>query len=108
MQFHIAKTLSVMMALVVAAAALNAQDGVLGNGNGNGNGKGKGKGGGGNNKVTICHKNRHTITVSQNAVPAHQAHGDSIGACDVTPSTGSGKGKGGLRPDGGIVSTQEN
>ncbi|MCB0016483.1 MAG: FecR domain-containing protein [Anaerolineales bacterium] len=35
----------------------------------------------GGGRVTICHKGRNTITVSANAVPAHQAHGDTIGAC---------------------------
>jgi len=41
-----------------------------------------------NEKVTICHippgnpGNAHSITVSVNAVPAHLAHGDSLGACD--------------------------
>ena len=38
-------------------------------------------------KVTVCHrtkskKNPHlTITISQNALPAHLAHGDTVGAC---------------------------
>ena len=38
-------------------------------------------------KVTICHvppgnpANAHTITISANAWPAHQAHGDQLGAC---------------------------
>jgi hypothetical protein len=38
-------------------------------------------------KVKICHippgnpDNAHTITVSQNAVDAHLAHGDTLGAC---------------------------
>ena len=35
-------------------------------------------------KVTICHRQgnggSHTITVSPNAVPAHQQHGDTLGA----------------------------
>jgi len=31
-------------------------------------------------KVLICH-NRHTIQVSQSAVPAHLAHGDRLGVC---------------------------
>ena len=40
-------------------------------------------------RVTICHvppgnpNNRHTITVSASAVPAHLAHGDSLGPCAV-------------------------
>lgn len=39
-------------------------------------------------KVTICHippgnpENAHTITVSESAVAAHTAHGDSLGGCD--------------------------
>jgi hypothetical protein len=39
-------------------------------------------------KVDVCHippgnpDNAHTINVSVNAVPAHLAHGDSLGACD--------------------------
>lgn len=35
-------------------------------------------------KVTICHKGKNTITVSQNAVNAHLAHGDTMGPCVVT------------------------
>jgi hypothetical protein len=40
--------------------------------------------------VTICHMppgepaNAHTIVVSANALAAHQAHGDTLGACAVT------------------------
>jgi hypothetical protein len=33
-------------------------------------------------KVTLCHRG-HEITVSQNAVPAHLAQGDTIGKCPV-------------------------
>jgi hypothetical protein len=39
------------------------------------------------NKVTICHQTGSetnpsvTITVSRNALPAHFAHGDTIGPC---------------------------
>ncbi len=42
-------------------------------------------------KVTLCHKTGSdsnpgvTITVSQNAVDAHLAHGDSLGACPGNP-----------------------
>ena len=36
-------------------------------------------------KVTICHRTRSgtsaEITVSVNALPAHLAHGDTVGAC---------------------------
>ncbi len=41
-------------------------------------------------KVTICHippgnpDNAHSITVSASAIPAHMAHGDTLGACDGT------------------------
>lgn len=38
-------------------------------------------------KVTICHRTgngeHHTIVVSINAVPAHLAHGDALGDCDI-------------------------
>jgi hypothetical protein len=39
-------------------------------------------------KITICHKNKETITISINAWPAHQRHGDTIGRCQAT-STGT-------------------
>src|SRR5215208_6338598 len=40
------------------------------------------KGFGGNQgKVTICHKNRVTISVGAPAKPAHLRHGDSLGGC---------------------------
>lgn len=45
------------------------------------------------NDVTICHKPTPsqgtwtTITVSLNALPAHLAHGDSLGACPPPPAT---------------------
>ena len=32
-------------------------------------------------KITICHKKKNTITISVDAWPAHQAHGDTMGAC---------------------------
>jgi hypothetical protein len=35
----------------------------------------------GGKKVTICHKGKVTITISVNAWPAHEAHGDTVGAC---------------------------
>lgn len=44
--------------------------------------------------VTICHKPgtpaEHTITVDDNALPAHLAHGDYIGACITTTETPHG------------------
>jgi hypothetical protein len=42
-------------------------------------------------KVTICHHTHSqtnpfvTITVSQNALPAHLGHGDTVGACSESP-----------------------
>jgi hypothetical protein len=40
------------------------------------------KGIGGNpGKVTLCHKNRVTISVGAPAEPAHLRHGDELGAC---------------------------
>lgn len=37
-------------------------------------------------RVTICHKGVKTATVAAPAVSAHQAHGDTLGACgSVTP-----------------------
>ena len=35
-------------------------------------------------KATICHKQKVTIRVSVNAVPAHVAHGDVAGQCAAT------------------------
>lgn len=55
-------------------------------------------------KITICHKNKVTITVSVNAWPAHKRHGDTTGPCvaassakaDAKPGKGQGgKGQGG-------------
>lgn len=49
-------------------------------------------------KVTICHhthSKKHptvTITISQRAWPAHQRHGDTLGACPAAaPTAGHGK-----------------
>lgn len=41
----------------------------------------------GGGKVTICHKGKNTLTVSVNAWPAHEAHGDARTAC--APGTAS-------------------
>jgi len=35
-------------------------------------------------KKTVCHNNQ-TITISKNAVSAHMAHGDRMGACPPAP-----------------------
>jgi hypothetical protein len=37
-------------------------------------------------KVTLCHEGRQMIQVSVNALPAHRAHGDTLGEC-VDPAT---------------------
>jgi hypothetical protein len=51
---------------------------------------GPGAGNGGANKITICHHTNHkstgatkhvTIRISRSAWPAHQKHGDTMGAC---------------------------
>jgi len=44
-------------------------------------GDGDGGGGAGEEKVTLCHKEKKTLTVGASAVPAHLAHGDTLGAC---------------------------
>ena len=36
-------------------------------------------------EITICHKGKNTITISESAWPAHQAHGDTVGPCFVSP-----------------------
>jgi hypothetical protein len=35
----------------------------------------------GDEQVTICHKGKNTLSISPNAWPAHEAHGDTLGAC---------------------------
>jgi outer membrane biosynthesis protein TonB len=37
--------------------------------------------GGGQQKVTLCHKDKKTLTVGAPAQAAHLRHGDSVGAC---------------------------
>ncbi|MEY8759552.1 hypothetical protein [Chryseobacterium tongliaoense] len=45
-----------------------------------------------NNQITICHHtasgNNITITINQNAWPAHQAHGDTQGPCSGNSASG--------------------
>ncbi|GAB3170780.1 hypothetical protein [Telluribacter humicola] len=42
----------------------------------------------GSEKVTICHQtgngSSHSLSISINAWPAHEAHGDMMGGCDMT------------------------
>ena len=35
----------------------------------------------GGKKVKVCHKGKRTIRVSRSALPAHLAHGDTVGKC---------------------------
>ncbi len=56
----------------------------------------------GEGKVNVCHKkngvhgngtignNAHTLCISVNAVPAHLAHGDCLGACETTNRSAEG------------------
>ena len=39
--------------------------------------------GGGQQKVTLCHKDKKTLTVGAPALAAHQRHGDTQGACQT-------------------------
>ena len=55
-------------------------------------------------KVTVCHKGKVTIRISVNALPAHRAHGDTLGLCPAlaaakakaaaAAAAAAGKGKG--------------
>lgn len=52
-----------------------------------GNGKakddeGEARGGGNQDKVTFCHKGKHTIAVGASAQAAHVRHGDTVGSCE--------------------------
>ena len=42
---------------------------------------GRGGGGGGQDKVTLCHKGKKTLTVGAPAQEAHLRHGDILGTC---------------------------
>ena len=35
----------------------------------------------GGGKKTVCHKGKNTLSIDASAVPAHLAHGDTMGAC---------------------------
>ena len=61
-------------------------------------------------KITICHRNHGrrggvTITISINAWPAHQRHGDTVGACGSTGPTGSTGATGSTGSTGAITKT---
>jgi len=36
---------------------------------------------GGGNRVTICHKGRNTLTISESGLNGHLGHGDTLGPC---------------------------
>ena len=40
----------------------------------------------GQERVTLCHKGKNTLTVATSAAAAHIAHGDSSGPCPASPS----------------------
>ena len=40
----------------------------------------------GEEKVTLCHEGRHTITVGAPSHAAHLDHGDTLGACALSPT----------------------
>ncbi len=76
------KRLAIIATVMVLSAALatpwlSTIPATYATGDGNGDGK----------KVELCHippgnpENAHTIRVSENAVPAHLAHGDTLGPC---------------------------
>lgn len=44
---------------------------------------GETRGGGDQEKVTVCHKGKNTITVGEPALAAHERHGDTEGACQT-------------------------
>jgi hypothetical protein len=44
-------------------------------------------------KVTICHKDKVTITISKSALPAHKAHGDWVGTCNKKKAKADAKAK---------------
>jgi hypothetical protein len=60
-----------------------------------GNSKAKEHGrGGGQQKVTLCHKGKKTLTVGAPAQAAHLSHGDSAGACPPEPEAAKNGGGG--------------
>lgn len=63
-------------------------------------------------KVTICHRTgskknpTQTITVSENAVPAHLRHGDTIGPCSGVAGQQFTAGQGGVAGASGVLGVQ--
>src|SRR5262245_47263466 len=60
-----------------------------------------------NGKITICHEGRNTITISANAWPAHQAHGDTLGPCSQAKKKNRGRHNGSQNhpPNPGVPTT---
>src|SRR5215208_6774989 len=48
---------------------------------------------GGQEKVTLCHKGKNTITVGAPAVAAHKRHGDTVGTCAAAKAKAEAKAK---------------
>ena len=57
-------------------------------------------------KITICHKNKVTITVSLKAWPAHQRHGDTVGSCQASSGTSKPAGNTGTAGTAGKQGSQ--
>ena len=63
-------------------------------------------------RVTICHRTgsarnpRQTITVNENAVPAHMRHGDTLGPCSGVAGAEFTAGQGGAGATGGVLGAQ--
>ncbi|MGH8973137.1 MAG: hypothetical protein ACRD0C_08015, partial [Acidimicrobiia bacterium] len=102
--------LAVAMLSAGSSTAMAQRNG--GGGDGGGGGGGGGGDGGGREKVTICHRTHsdrnpwRKITISENALDAHERHGDTFpdadGDCpgrDI-PDDGDGNGNGGGGHDG--------
>ena len=70
------------------ASASGKGPGIKGPGIKGSNGEGSIDEGASDHKITICHKGHVAITVDRNAWPAHQRHGDTVGACttDIEPT----------------------
>jgi hypothetical protein len=60
-------------------------------------------------KITICHhagpRKRVTITISENALPAHLAHGDTIGPCGGVAGVSATRTAGGSAAGGALGAT---
>ncbi len=52
-------------------------------GNGKADDEGEAREGGGQEKVTLCHKGKNTISVGAPAQAAHERHGDTVGPCQT-------------------------